>query len=164
MKGIKPYKYRNRPTLAPELNTGKSLIRTGTKEVFAGVIQGKKASDLEERFARAMDKLGIEYQFRVRISSLAAGTKRKLSTAFTNLPGEVEIDMLAEHHGRGVPIMIDGFIGHHRAPWQADVDREKKNIVDDFGKQYGWQETIRIPFYHLETQELADRKAKEIFI
>lgn len=160
MKKPKPYKYRVRSPGVPDYSGGASLNRVGEKEVFTGVVQGKKASDLEERFARSLEKNGIGFEFRVRISSMIAGARR-LTKVFANLPGEVEIDALVQHD-RTIPVMIDGFIGHMMAPWQQERDQEKTAIVNDFGKQFGWQEVVRIPFTELETQTLSDWAARKL--
>ena len=133
----KPFKYHVRPVAPPDLHLGPHVIRTGEHEQLTGIVQGMKASDLEERWSRAIEKLNVNYEFRVRISSIATGAKQHLQRKFTNVEGEVEIDHLCDFYGRVTPIMIDGMISHFMTPYQADSDRLKKDIVDEFGKSYG---------------------------
>lgn len=158
---IKPYKYRIRPVAPPEMTYGETMTRTGVMEALTGIVQGMKASDLEERFARAMDKLEIPYQFRVRLTSEALGM-RQLTRAFQNIRGEIEMDFFV-NHGQTWPIFIDGQIAHFYTPAQAEEDRLKTNAVNEFGQTFGWREAVRVPFWKLQDQDSADRVAREIF-
>ena len=121
------------------------------------------ASDLEMRFAKSMDKLGIQYEFRVRLSPLVAG-QRKIGVAIQNAPGEIEIDFLAYHNGDTVPVQIDGQIAHFQTPSQAEIDKEKTEAINETIKQVGAKETVRIPFTEILNQEMSDRVAELLFI
>ena len=155
----KTFKYPVRRTRRPEY-TSEGVGRTGSAENLVGVIQGKTASDIEERMAKAFDKLEINYEFRARISSLALG-ERKLTKAMANLPGELEIDHLIDA-GQVIPVMIDGEIAHFMTRHQADQDKEKTALVNEFGRGLGWHEVIRIPFTEIKSQEEADSVARRI--
>jgi hypothetical protein len=78
------------------------------KEIFGGEVQGKKASQIEERFAKALDKKGIPYQFRV-----AVGASR-------NMPGWKELDFLVEKSGTYFAVEIDSAFTH-RDKGSSDV-------------------------------------------
>lgn len=156
---IKPYKYRQQRIAPPEY-TRENVQRVGNEEVLTGQVQGMNASDLEERVARALDKLEISYGFRERISSAAIGTRR-LTSQFANIKGEVEIDFIAER-GQVYPIFVDGQISHYFTPYQADKDKEKTAVTNEFGRQFGWHEAIRIPFWELETQDMTDRTIRNL--
>lgn len=160
---IKPYKYKVRRLLPPALRPSGIQRGSGDHENFIGQIQGEKASDLEERFARGLNKLELGYQFRVRVTSQALGAQ-KLTRVFANMEGEAEIDFLVEARGQTIPVMIDGFVGHFMTPYQADHDRQKTIIVDSFGVNYGWRPTVRIPFTELVNQDYADRKVRDLFV
>lgn len=158
-----PYKYRVRPTRKPDIPTGSSIFRGATEhEVFVGQIQGEKSSDIEERFQRGLDKLELNYDFRVRVTSAALGIQ-KLTHVFANVEGEAEIDFLVEARGETTPIMIDGQIGHFFTPYQADHDRQKTIVVDNFGKTQNWRPTVRVPFWQLIDQNYADRTVRDLF-
>lgn len=161
---MKPFKYRNRAVRKPDYQGQSGVLRGAAEhEQFVGEIQGEKASDIEERLQRAMDKLELGYQFRVRVTSQALGDQ-KLTRTFANISGEAEIDFLVEARGQTIPIMVDGQIGHFFTPYQADEDRQKNIVVDEFGKQYGWRPTVRIPFWQLIDQNYADRTARDLFV
>ena len=122
------YKYKYTRISTKEPNITKRAYRTGEKEVLVGTIQGKKASDLEERFSRALDKRGIPYAFRKRITSPFVG-ERKLTNAMASLPGEVEVDFLVG--GTQVtPVMVQGEIAHFKTKWQAEIDKEKNYQIN----------------------------------
>jgi hypothetical protein len=157
------YKYRLRPVAPPDYQYGQTLIRTGDQEVLSGMVQGMKASDLEERVARSHDKLEVSTQFRVRITSEALGNQR-LTRQFANVRGEVEIDFLSEFGNRTYPLFVDGSIGHFFTAWQADADKLKTAVADEFGRQFGWNESIRIPFWKLIDQDMSDRTIRDIFV
>jgi hypothetical protein len=157
------YKYPTRTVKPPVYNQSKSVQRTGVEEVLTGLVQGQDASDLEERWSRSMDKLGIEYEFRVRLSPLVAGY-RKIGVAAQNAPGEIEIDFLTYHNGNTLPIQIDGQIAHYQTPAQAEADKEKTAAIDVTMEQVGGKSTVRIPFTEILTREMSDRKAEMLFI
>ncbi len=160
MKKPKVYKYRVRPVAPPDYEYGNTMLRGGTQEQLTGIVQDLKASDLEERVARALDKLDVGYEFRVRLTSDALG-ERRLTRKFANVRGEVETDFLVDKGGETIPIFVDGQISHFFTKWQADEDSAKKNITDEFGQQFGWRESIRIPFWKLIDQDMTDRTIRD---
>lgn len=159
----KLYKYRLRPVAPPDYQYGQTLIRTGDQEVLSGIVDGMKASDLEERVSRSLNKMEIPSQFRARITSEALGDRR-LTRKFANVRGEVEIDFLAEHGSRTYPLFVDGQISHFYTAWQADADKVKTDIADEFGREFGWNESVRIPFWKLIDQDMSDRTIRDIFV
>jgi hypothetical protein len=162
-KGVPPYLYRQRPVAPPDLNYGHTVMRTGDQEVLSGEINGDKASDLEERSARSMSKMNIPIEFRVRITSEALGNQR-LTKSRANIKGEIEIDFLAEYNGQVTPIFVDGEIAHFMTPHQADIDKQKADLANEFGERFGWRPAVRVPFWKLIDQDMADRTYREIFL
>lgn len=163
MKKIKPFQYRNRNVGPLEYDHPQSVSRTGTQEVLSGIVQGMDASDIEERTARALDRIEASYDFRVRITSEALGPQR-LTRQFANIKGETELDFLCEFQGRVFPIFVDGEISHYFTPAQAEADRIKTNVANEFGRRFGWKEAVRIPFWKLTTQDMADKTIRDIFL
>jgi hypothetical protein len=151
------FKYTVPRVLRPDPPTGATISRVTAPEILTGYVQGKKASDIEERMGKAFDKLGAGYGFRERLSPLLSGSRR-LSKVIRNLPGELEIDFLVQF-GVVRPIQVNGEIGHFMAPWQAIVDLDKNGMIDQFGAQLGWQPVVGIPFTDILTQDMADRVA-----
>jgi hypothetical protein len=119
-------------------------------ETFAGEIQGKDASDLEERWARTADKRGDGYDFRTA------------NVVGRNLPGEVELDFLMYvNPEQPQPIQIDGEIGHNTKAEQ-DEDAVKDAILNEELKGYA-APVIRVKWDKLQSQEDTDRTYAEIF-
>ena len=132
-----------------------------TDEVLTGVIQEKKASDIEERSARAMDKIPEwNYTFLVRISPLTG----QLTQTFRNLPGEYEIDFLAVRGNEMASILIDGEVSHFLAQWQKIQDEEREAVINSVLKKYGARPVARVPYYELDTQSRADRLFRELLL
>ena len=142
---IKRYVYKSSaklnilPSRKPEVATD--------KEQLYGVVQGDNASDIEERFARALDKQKKDYIFRV-----ALGMRGE--------PGWKELDFMVIDGGY-FPVEIDemGFI--HQG--QETQDQFKDAFVMEYFKEYHPFPVKRIPGEKLATQEIADQTVKELF-
>lgn len=145
-------------------NVPKRIIFDRLDEELTGFIGEKKASDIEERWSRAVEKIPEwSYQFQARISPIfhTVGV-RKL-----NLPGEVEIDFLMKRGKTLLPVMIDGEIAHFYTAWQKSVDDDKTAIINNALRALNAQPVIRLPankydLWRLATQEAADQYAREI--
>jgi hypothetical protein len=120
-------------------------------EVLDKIVQGKRASDLEERFAKALDKNAnvSSYEFIVH------------NVVGRNLPGEVQLDF-AVYAPLLYPIQIDGPFAHKNAA-QRENDRMKDAILDEFLKGYAAAPVKRITDERLHTQAQADELVKELF-
>lgn len=129
------------------------------KEVFTGRIQGKRASDLEERTARAFDKLGIPYNFRWRV--LPGGV---LASGGENHYGELEVDFLASWRNAMYAFAIDGKIAHYFAAWQRERDEKKTTQINAVLRKYGMRPLIRVPYVKLVSQEAADTFYRDGFL
>jgi len=121
------------------------------QEILVGWVQGKRATDIEERFARALDKsLEIDsYEFQ---PSYVAGR---------NLPGEIRLDFMV-YAGLSYPFQLDGTYAHKTAQ-QKYEDAIKDAILDSILTPRGVQPVKRIPGDELETQEEADELVAELF-
>jgi len=144
----------------------KRIIFWNEKEVLSGVVQNKKASDIEERFARALAKIpGWTYLFRERISPLT----HQLTSLIRNLPGELEIDFLLQQGETIIPVLIQGEIGHFYAAWQRTQDEDKIAAIDKALRAYGALPTVQIPqnrndLWKLSNQEYTDRTVRELLL
>lgn len=156
-----PYQYPIRGQRIVRDKLGARLDRRVRDEGLLGVVQGLKASDLEERFARSLSKLEYPFEFRYRISSPLTGMRR-LSRRFTNETGEVEIDFLVQTTSI-TPVFIDGQIGHFYTAYQADKDALKTNATNEFGRILQWRPAIRVPFWRLQDQDMTDVTVRELF-
>jgi len=133
-------------------------------EVLTGLVMGKKASDIEERWYRASE--GTNWRaaaFRVRIDP----TVSYIENVWTNVPGELEIDYLMTNGVVTQPVSIKGQISHFYTDWQKQVDQLKEARINEFARGYGWLPIISVPsrredLYKLSTQSLANQTFREV--
>jgi hypothetical protein len=146
------YKLDSRPKIEP---WGKFREKEpATPEGLTGFIRGRRASSLEERFARALDKAGQidEYWFDVLVR-----------TPFT-LPGqENRVDFFV-WIGRVLhPIEIDGGFVHKSAEAKSDDLKRDAILNPIIAKE--WPPALpieRIPGFYAEDQQTIDRIVREM--
>lgn len=123
-------------------------VGTGDDPPLTTYVNGIGASDIEERFARALDKNKIEYMFQINIP-----------TAFS-LPDEDKIvDFLLPD--LMCAIEVDGEIGHGTSAQQAK-DAVRDAHLNPILSSMGYGKLQHIKWYDLETQELADLMAQDL--
>ena len=144
-----PYKYK----LHGQANLAglNRIQRWADEELLIGAVKGQRASDLEERFARALYKNKRVLDFRFQVSFLAG----------RNLPGEKRIDFLVDT-GRIIPVEVDGYFAHRSAAQQSR-DSLKEILLNDYFQRVGYLPLVRVPGDELATQEEADRRVRELF-
>ena len=141
---MKPYQYTI-PSAPSRPDAVDRLPKESEVEVFTRELQGMKASDIEERSARSMDRRRVGYDFRVAFIAPA------------NMPGEVELDfMVYLDGGMKQPVQVDGEFAHLTASQKAE-DRAKDAYLNERLKGEGALPVIRIPQRYLETQEQSNR-------
>lgn len=119
-------------------------------EGLTGYVNGEKASDLEERFARALRLQNIEFSFQVDIQTSVS------------IPGEDKsVDFLV-FRGLTYPVEIDGEIGHKTEAQKAE-DAIKETLLNEIFGYQGVQPLMRVAWYDLENQDMADQIVKELF-
>jgi hypothetical protein len=121
-------------------------------EALTGYVHGQKASDLEERFAKALDQFGLQYQFQFEVAS-AYG-----------LPGEEKtIDFLVDQNGMWIPIEIGATFTHGSVSKQ-EIDRKRESILNPILVNMGIQ-PLGDPLYTvLRDRPLSIEDAKEIVL
>ena len=139
----KPFQYkvprtRRAPVKVDRLDTGAEV------ETFTRELQGMKASDIEERSARSLDRRNISYDF------------RSAFIAPRNVQGEVELDFMVYIGNVMQPVQIDGEFAH-LTQQQKQEDRVKDAILNERLRRDGAYPVIRIPQRYLETQEQSNR-------
>jgi hypothetical protein len=138
------------PRIATEDRPINRASPTIEREVLTGLVQDQDASDIEERFARALDKYKIPYDFQV--SKLAPYNK----------PGEYRLDFLVDADWGQIPVAIDGEYAHKSAE-----DKEKDQLKDfEFMQKTGnkYEPVERISFTELMSQEDADSFVMEHYL
>ena len=146
------YKRQRRKPLQPPSQAFKEH-REG--EFLTGKVLGFPASDLEERFARALYRLNIPFLFRYRIPAWEGAP-------IMNLLGEVEIDFLIILPVLR-PVQIDGEYAHKGAE-KREEDAKKDGIVNEYFSDKGALPVVRIPHYMLKSQEDANRLVTREFV
>lgn len=145
------FQYKVRKPPSRDLPLGKINTPPDTGELLSGYIQGAKASDIEERFARALSTSKRVDGFKFRFPVISP----------RNMPGQLEIDFVVQSAGLIYCFQVDGEIAHKGIGKQQD-DRRKDVLVNSFMKQYNAFPVKRIPWYRLSTQEQANLLIREL--
>jgi hypothetical protein len=141
------YKKEKKTRLTLPLNR---ISQAAPDEMLTGVVRGENASDLEERYSRALDKLEKDYEFQYEV--YVAGT----------LPGEEKlVDFVVYDGGIPFPEEVDAAFTHKTAE-QKGYDAIRDAVVDDSLKSQGFQPIVRIDGERMNTQEGADLVAEEL--
>ena len=150
-----PYRYRKvRKPSTPRVTNRVSTQKE--EEELTGFVQDWEASDIEERFAKALNKIDKVFSFREHYFGPARNT-----------PGAVEVDFMVED-GSWFPIQIDGEYAHRTAA-QREKDRLNDARLNQYFQKYGINPIQRIPdgkqyvVGDLDEQESVDQIVKELF-
>lgn len=148
---IKPFQFKiERTPVRPKETLQRLRPETKADEEFVGEIQGLPASDLEERFARALHRANLQYAFR----QVFGGSR--------NQSGTTELDFMVYVGPTQYPIQIDGEFAHASGE-QKQEDLMKNAILDEALRGTNSQPTRRIPYTLLQTQEDVNRLVRELF-
>ena len=142
----------------PKVDLGTEPVspeQTTIQEGLSGSVMGKKASDLEERFAKALNKLkNIQgYRFDTIID-----------TPY-QIPGQsYQVDFVVSQYSSTHFIEIDGEFTHKTAEQKSD-DFARDQILGSFlNKTWpGAQPIVRVEGWRLSTQFDADLLARRLF-
>jgi len=152
-----PYKFKKRRKHPrPEVTNRVQVVTE--EENLTGEVMGKKASDIEERFARALYKNQNVQNFSFREHFF--GPAR-------NTPGAVEIDYIV-FDGAWWPIQIDGQYAH-KSQGQRGEDKIKDALLNQYFSSVGINAVRRIPDGKeympgiLDEQSNVDEVVKELF-
>lgn len=127
-------------------------VRAKQDEMLSGYIYGDAASDIEERFARALQK-------DTRVSGFSF---REAVITARNLPGQLEVDFVVSVGPMVYPFQIDGEYAHKGIAKKQD-DARKDSLVNEYMmKQYGAQPVIRIDGERLSSQDDADKLVRSL--
>jgi hypothetical protein len=144
------FKYKtSRPPVKP-VAFGKAMA-IKEDESLSGYINGQKASDIEERFYRALskDKRVDSAQFKYPVISPR------------NMPGMLEIDFVVTSAGLVYAFQVDGGIAHKGIGKKMD-DSRKDVLVNSYMRKYNSFPVKRISGDLLSTQEQANQIVKEL--
>lgn len=146
-----PYKYKL-PSNPPREQRKMRNEPIPEEEGLTGYVQGRQASELEERYAKALDKndnvRGYDFQFIV--------------TPPTQIPGQSNLIDFMIDAGLRYPVEVDGDWVHKTAA-QKDKDAQRDAILDEYLKRFNIEPITRIEGWKLEAQEDADRVVRGQF-
>ncbi len=148
----KQYKYKIPPRQDEDLDLHRlePVSNPADPIPLNGWVHGKKASDLEERFARALNKLALEYWFQVKVY------------VATSPPGGGKRVDFAVDLGIWYPVEVDGPLGHSTAAQQGR-DEVREMLLNAVFRHMCWAPLRRVKWWQLETQEMTDRIVREMF-
>lgn len=148
-----PYKF---PLRAEERRPYVRVQRPKAKderETLTGLVQGKDASDIEERAARAMSALSAVRSFEFRV----------LYFSPEGIGGGAELDFLVQA-GLRWGVQIDGEFSHKSAEARAHDALQDARLGERLMKGGAIdQPIVRVPGFELASQELADRFFERLF-
>ena len=143
-----------RYTTSKEVQQFTSLLNRAkpadTKESLTGLVQDQSATDIEERFARALNKYDISYDFQV--SKLAP----------YNTPGEYRLDFLVDAPWGLIPVAIDGEYAHKSAAQKATDQLKDFEFMSKTGNKY--EPVQRVTFDKLMSQDDANEFVVENYV
>jgi len=139
------YKLPKKPAEPRALNR---LSEDSAQEILTGLVQGKTASDIEERFAKSLYRRNIRFEFQV---SFIAGM---------NMPGEIRLDFLIIDNFVQ-PVQIDGEFAHKTSEQKAR-DNWNDAILNDRLVGTGALPVIRIDGEYMQTQEDSNKELDKI--
>ena len=145
---IEHYKYKKRAKPKINLAMTKPKFAT-TAEQLMGQVKGMKASGIEERFAQALDRKGIDYYFRLPLGNRGE-------------PGWKELDFLVVKAGAYYPVEVEDITFVHRGT--SAVDAEKDMLTMNYLKEYNPFPVQHVTNERLGTAEEADLVVKEMFL
>ena len=117
---------------------------------LTGKVKGKRASDLEERFARGLTAAGLEFTFQYQV---------KLESS---LPGQEKVIDFLVDAGWRYPVEIDGVIAHRTAVQQGR-DLLREILLNHSLHKWGILPIQRVKWWQLNAQEMADRAVRQMF-
>lgn len=143
----KVYKLKKRKKEEPPFSVKKPQAARDAEQLM-GTVNDMRASDIEERFARACEKYEIEYFFRLPIGDFGR-------------PGWKELDFLLFTMIGVLAVQIDDIEFIHKGT-QNTEDKITDIIILDKLKQYGIREVTHITSDRLATQAMAESVVRSL--
>ena len=152
---MKHYKYRKQGRKRPDTRREDARTRAGDEEHLIGQVKGKKASDLAERFANALDAYPVVTYYKYSVL---------IDTPF-QIPGQKnEVDFFVYVGVWVYPIEIDGEMAHKTAEQKAhDMIRDQQLDPVIKKKWPGARNIQRIPGAKVQTRDDANLLVRSLF-
>jgi hypothetical protein len=145
------FKFRRRRKA--KLETILKPVVLDNDEGLTGFVRGFNATDIEERFARALIELeiGFWFQYKVETEHTLPDQQKRVDFIVFYLPGHV------------VPVEIYGDRWHTTASDRAR-DRVREMEINEYGKKYDWDKLKVVWGHELQDQNAAYQVARRLFI
>ena len=118
---------------------------------LTGYVKGKKASDLEERFALGLIRAELPFYFQVEIQTA------------NHLPWEAKVIDFLVHHGLYYPIEVNGEYWHEMGGKRCE-DELRETLLNEAFRRMGFQPLQIVWYYEIQTQYQFDNKVGELFL
>ena len=147
---VKPFQYKVRRAAA--LEPTPPLAERAEEEILLGFVHGKKASALEERFARALDESRLQFIFQYPVYSAYSipGEERKID--FMVFDGPILIPV--EPKG--------GFI--HQSPSRRAEDARRTQVLNEALRRIGIRDIIELKSDEPRDMDSAREIVRSLFI
>lgn len=130
-----------------------------TDEALTGFVRGYNASDIEERFARALIKIDLGFWFQYKLDISIDGD------AGRGLPGDIKrLDFLVFWMpGKIAPVEVYGDRWHNTTS-ARNRDRDREQKINELGKKFDWEKLQIVWGHDLTDQNAADQIVRRMFI
>lgn len=147
---IKPYLYPKKSNRQDRMRVNRLKPPKVDDEQLTGFVNGERASDLEERFARALRAEKIDFSFQVQFSTAVS------------LVGEDKVVDFVVNNGLQFPVDINGSIGHTSSA-QRGKDAVREALLNEVFSYKGMQPLQVVWWYELDNQQEANAVVKRMF-
>ena len=147
---VRPFKYKLSRTPA-QITPVPSLPEVHAEELLIGFVHGKRASDLEERFARALDEARLQFIFQY-----------PLYGAY-QIPGEEnKIDFMVFDGPVLIPVEPrGGFV--HESPSKKALDGRRTQILNEALARQGIRKITQLDFDEPRDMDEARQLVRDLF-
>jgi hypothetical protein len=149
---LKEYKYKipSRREERLDLNRLPRIKEITDPKPLTSWVHGKQATDIEERFARGLMKVNLEFRFQVPFHTRVS------------LPGQERVVDFVVESGFQYPVEVDGPNWHANTAERAR-DEVREILLNEVFRSIGYMPLQRVKWWQLESQAMADRVVREIF-
>jgi hypothetical protein len=145
----KPFQYKI--TRERKTERGRRVQREVEDENLSGFVNGEPASKIEERFAIALRKRRLDFDFQYNVW-----------TAYS-LPTQDRVVDFVVYLPPPQPIEVDGEIAHKTVA-DKEADRVRDGVIDEEMARYNWPPIKRVRGDDLQKQDAADLIIREMFV
>ena len=147
---VKPFTYKIKR--AAQLEPSPPIVDVKEEEVLLGFVHGKKASALEERFARALDESRLQFIFQYPVYSAYS------------IPGEErQIDFMVFDGPVLIPVEPKGgFI--HQSPSRRAEDARRTQVLNEALRRIGIRDIIELKSDEPRDMDSARQIVRDLFV